>query len=351
MEYDSGWAMLVEPAATNLCLRSSEIDNASWTKTNATISANAITAPNGLLEADAILEDATAATHGISQAWSVVSGTAYTFSVYAKKGTRNWLQIHHQSSFPGDAYAYFDLDAGVVGTVGSGSTATIVSLGDGWYRCAVTATASSTGSGAHHIRVGEADNDTSYSGVASAVAVYLWNIQHESGSVATSPIPTFAATVTRAADNINVATSAFPYSATAGTLIATASKAELTINDYAASLNDGTANEFFGLRFAASSGTAVIIDGGAVQVNTASLGSLVAGTHHAIGMAWAANDVAAVMDGGTVITEGAATLPTVTKLVFGQTLTAPIAGFVTRHRRLVYLPRRMSDADLDLRTT
>ena len=39
-------SLLVEPAATNLLLRSEEFDNAYWTKANTTISADAAVAPD-----------------------------------------------------------------------------------------------------------------------------------------------------------------------------------------------------------------------------------------------------------------------------------------------------------------
>ena len=46
--------LLIEEQRTNLLLRSEEFDNASWAKTNATITVNATTAPDGTTTADLI---------------------------------------------------------------------------------------------------------------------------------------------------------------------------------------------------------------------------------------------------------------------------------------------------------
>ena len=51
---------LVEEARTNLLLRSEEFDNANWTKSRATVTANAATAPDGTSNADKLVEDSTA---------------------------------------------------------------------------------------------------------------------------------------------------------------------------------------------------------------------------------------------------------------------------------------------------
>jgi hypothetical protein len=54
--------------------------------------------------------------------------------------------------------------------------------------------------------------------VTSGDAIDFANFQHELGAVLTSDIPTLGATVTRAADNITLAQSLFPWNSGTGTL-------------------------------------------------------------------------------------------------------------------------------------
>ena len=69
----------------NLFLRSEEFDNASWSKTNVTVTADDVAGPDGTLTADKLAATASAAT-SISQA-ATVAATKATFSVYIKKGS------------------------------------------------------------------------------------------------------------------------------------------------------------------------------------------------------------------------------------------------------------------------
>ena len=57
--------LLIEKASTNLLLRSQEFDDASWLKTNANVTANLTTAPDGTLTADALIENTANGFHRI----------------------------------------------------------------------------------------------------------------------------------------------------------------------------------------------------------------------------------------------------------------------------------------------
>jgi hypothetical protein len=141
-------AGLVELVPYNLLLRSQEFDNASFQKNSSSISANTTTAPDGTLTADTWTGDGTFSTHFLAQIVSATSGVAYTQSVFAKKGTNDFIQIVGTTAiYDANSWANFDLENGVVGTVGSSATATITDFGNGWYRCTMTATAITTASG------------------------------------------------------------------------------------------------------------------------------------------------------------------------------------------------------------
>jgi hypothetical protein len=167
------------PASVNLLLYTQDFDNAYWSKVNATVTANAVAAPDGTLTADAIIEDTVNSSHGVGSGNATVALGSVTWSVYAKAGTRSWMWIN---AFAGaNNRTWFNLASGTVGTTGAGATASITSVGNGWYRCSVALTSGTTtvSMGAN---AASADGATSYAGTASATAVYLWGAQLEVGS-------------------------------------------------------------------------------------------------------------------------------------------------------------------------
>jgi hypothetical protein len=199
-------SILLEPQRTNIVLRSEEFDNnTSFQKNLSSVSANTTTAPDGTLTADTWTGDGTSGVHYLAQTVSATSGVAYTQSVFAKKGTNNFLQILGTVAiYDANSWANFDLENGVVGTVGISATATITDFGNGWYRCTMTATATTTTSGNGFLlwlitSATSARVETN----SLATSVHLWGAQVEAGAYPTSYIPTTTASVTRNADAIS----------------------------------------------------------------------------------------------------------------------------------------------------
>lgn len=200
-DYDQAGALrglLIEPAATNVFLRSEEFDNTSWAKLNATVTANAATAPDGTTTAEKFLEDATNGQHRLQQPINVVSGTVYTCTVFAKAAERTWLGIAFSQVVGGNPTS-FNLSNGTIGTTQAGHTAEVTPFPNGWYRLRLTVTANATASAAFRFFIQTADNVFSYAGNA-ANGLFLTDAQHETGAAGTSYIVTTTATVSRAAD-------------------------------------------------------------------------------------------------------------------------------------------------------
>jgi hypothetical protein len=215
-------AALIEPSAQNLAWHSQ-----TWaTGTNWGLSSTTtVTGTTGTLDplgtntANAISPTSASEAHLVLSNNSTVitftSGTIYTQSAFFKQGTGaagRYVQLSFSGvRFTQAGYANFDLQTGALvasgGTADTNRAASIENYGNGWYRCRFTATCNSTGTGVGVIPVLiTASGDTripSFTGVTGDV-LYGWGAQVETGSIATSYIPTTAAAVTRNADVITL---------------------------------------------------------------------------------------------------------------------------------------------------
>jgi hypothetical protein len=239
-------SLLVEPAATNLILRSEEFD-VTWTQTRGTITANNTIAPNGTTTAD-LWEQNSGETTAASlfQVVTLVLTTVYTLSVFAKKQNKNFLGIRANavSSTP----SYFDLQNGTLDTINPLHTAKIEDYGDGWYRCSITYTANSPGGNIFY------PTDGSSLTVTDSGGIFLWGAQLEVGSVATSYIPTTAATATRNADVISKTGVSGFIGQTEGTLYVEVNVSLLlgSVNRSILVISDGTLNNRVQILFPAT---------------------------------------------------------------------------------------------------
>jgi hypothetical protein len=142
-------SILLEPERTNLLKYSEQFDNDIFAKGRSEdIETDSTTAPDGTLTADTWTGDESSGVHYIAQTVSATSGDAYTQSVFAKKGTNDFIQILGTAEiYDSKSWANFDLEDGALGNKGDSATATITDFGNGWYRCTMTATAIATASG------------------------------------------------------------------------------------------------------------------------------------------------------------------------------------------------------------
>jgi hypothetical protein len=191
--YDGKTSVLAEQ---NLQTYSEQFDNAVWSKFNTTITANSTTAPDGTTTADSLIENTANSIHSMDGSLFSFTGN-FTSSVYLKANGRNFVRVYVTQVSPNVNYtSLFDLSLGTIVSTDSGVTSTITSVGNGWYRCTVSALTVGT---QVRITVG-LQNSTgaivAYTGDGTS-GCYIWGAQLEQRSSATA----YNATTTSALTN------------------------------------------------------------------------------------------------------------------------------------------------------
>lgn len=181
----------------NLFNYSQDFDNAYWTKSNASITANTVAAPDGTTTADKLVENTTAnVTHFTSRAVTVVSGLSYTFSMYVKAAERTRCRLTMNSTvFVGGPNAIVDLNTGDIITETDCNVA-VSNVGSGWFRISMTATADLSSTGGTCAVYPVIGGSSTYTGDGVS-GIYIWGAQVEQ-----TPFPSFYVPTSGAPENI-----------------------------------------------------------------------------------------------------------------------------------------------------
>jgi hypothetical protein len=322
---------------TNLLLRSEEFDNASWNKFQATVSANTATAPDGSSNADSLIESAVAGTHVIFQNASTSASATQTFSVYAKANQRSRFQLFVSDTGVNAVSGVFNLSTGAVisatnaGT-GSGAIASIVALGNSWYRCILTGIPASSGATVRaHLYLIDNSSNQSYTGDGTS-GVYIWGAQLEVGSAVTPYIPTTTAAV-------SVFESSW-YRQDEGTVFADITRQNTTGFPGRVLFSDGTlANSIYLYYDAASNSSTFELKASntpSVQIYGGG-GALNSAVKAAAG--WQTNNAAVIYNGSIQGTDSSVVVPVVDQMRVANGLTGTI-------RRLTFFPQRLPNSTL-----
>ena len=165
-----------------------------WSTLNCTLTPNSAVSPDGTTNATTITSTSTSYSFAYPGT-SSSSNTIYTVSIYAKQGTSPFVWVYDQYNIAG---AWFNLSTGAVGSVSGSATASIVAAGNGWYRCIFTKDNTGFTPVTNRLDIGLSDTAGSYS-VTNGRTAYIYGVQREIGSFATSYIPTTSSPVTRSA--------------------------------------------------------------------------------------------------------------------------------------------------------
>jgi len=204
----NGW--LLEEASTNICLHSSEFENALWNNNGVVITPNNHQSPVGDM-----VNDRAAFVQGDQSAGSTlafvkqtvgayVPTSKYSISIYAKNGIvsgnlAKYLEITNKTS--GSTFSQtFNLEDGTLGSATGTSTSKITEYPFGWYRCEVTFTADANSGDEVYFMVRKSDGNSVPETWGGQEGIFLWGAQVENKEYSTSYIPTTDATVTRAED-------------------------------------------------------------------------------------------------------------------------------------------------------
>jgi hypothetical protein len=195
--------LLIEESRTNLITYSEQFDNAVYNNpaSGNTITANAITAPDGTNSAD-LVSNVGQAVSLVEYSLITVSASStndYYVTIYAKKGTASYFTFNCYYNGNTEDNVDFNFDTGVVSNVPYTGEYIFQNVGNGWYRCGFRVTRDSTGTRTLLLfRFWESGR------AVTSGNTYFWGAQVEAGAFPTSYIPTVASTVTRSADNASI---------------------------------------------------------------------------------------------------------------------------------------------------
>lgn len=331
--------LLVEIGGTNLVKYSNQFDHAEWANASPsvpTIVANTIetTAPDGTNTADKII--GTGTFPHLRQSIDGSFSGVYTISIFVKAGTSTQSRLAlFDSSFNTLASARINWSGGVITSLTTVTgTASFQALANSWYRVVIVGV-----SLASDITIFPSFYpDTISPGTGT---VYAYGAQLEAGSLATSYIPTAASAVGRSQDVAFVAASSFPYSTTEGSFVVnctTLDNGPISVGRRPFSFDqDGTF--FFQI------GATYVYDDSAFRVDEL---AVTPGKH---GTAFKTNDFAVVANAGAARTgTGAFTGNQYNILRLGRDYSG--LNYLNGHvRQITYIPRRLTNAELQTRTT
>ena len=190
---------LIKTAVTNLHIRSEEFGDAAWTvtATEAGVTTDATTAPNGASTADlfkCLTTNDIVRRLVTTTAITVANATAYTASIFIKANSWRYVGLAlnaNSTNFNTTAGSCtFDLELGTFNNVSALTAQQATQLQNGWWRVSITGTTVTTTA---TLRISlqdaaEAPNSAAV-GVVDA-GIYLWGAQLEQSSTVGEYIPT-----------------------------------------------------------------------------------------------------------------------------------------------------------------
>jgi hypothetical protein len=314
---------LLEPTSTNIITYSEDLSE--WGETNATTISNSSISPSGLLNADKVIASNSNSSHNIFLVPSVSASTTYTFSLYAKADEYERLYVR-QGTGGNPCAAVYELSGSgsVLETYSSPLDTSINNVGNGWYRITLTNTTSATTPnfapnivGIPNSGYGASDAGVTFQGDGTS-GIYIWGVQLEALSYATSYIPTLTgSTVTRATETLTGSGNSTLINSTEGVLYAEIAALADDSTNRLISLSNADTSQQVWLYFNTSNGLTYRVYNGSTQSTYSH--SINTKTFNKIAVKYKANDFGLFVNGIKVYTDTSGstfTENTLTKLNF-----------------------------------
>ena len=344
-------ALLVEPAATNLHTQSEAFASNYTQVINLSASGTNLTAPDNSATADRYFETTANGVHIITipagGGFALTSGTVYTFSTFAQSvGGRNFRLA---LTAGGSIDVLYTLSGS--GTVSNTSVATIQNFGNGWYRCTYTFTATSS--------VNFRQNIYSVSGTTNSFVgdvtkgFIVWGAQLETGSVATSYIPTTAGTGSRSADVVSVSGAVSgSIGQTEGVVYAQVDLRNWTASGRVLAISNGTSDARVMIQVGANRTLQAVVTAASGEVaNIATASGQVNGIYKCA-VAYASGDFAFYVNGNQIGTDSSGAVPACNNVALGKIETSASTNFLNdRILAGALYNTRLLNADLATLTT
>ena len=179
----------------NLATYSEQFDNAAWTKSNATISANDTTAPNGTTTADKLIENTVNNNHYAAQNVTA-ENIAYTYSLYVKANTTTRVRVQMSDLTTGDVRLDYNFTTDTSLFNGSGNRGSWSSpsfsktdLSEGWVKISISGIKGAGSVASCSVFLLDNSGNSSYTGNGTS-GIYIYGAQINSGSTAKTYYPT-----------------------------------------------------------------------------------------------------------------------------------------------------------------
>ena len=352
--------LLLEPQRTNLIQYSEDFSQGYWTKSGSSV-VSGFVSPKGDLSAFKMVESATTGSHIIISPTIIKAASSldYSFSLFAKKGERDFLAYRIDAGASNGCYVCFNLSNGTISTSatlsGTGFTnasAKITLLGSGFYKCSISFNTNTQ----TIIRVIKSVQQTTgnpftYSSTGDGTSgIYIYGASLEQGSYPTSYIPTSGTAVTRVADSASKSGISSLIGQTEGVLFCEVRISDINSSGFGITLNDGTFNNRVYIGKASSSPLiyAIISVGG--NIITIIGGNYSAADFVKIAVSYKSGETKVFFNGSQLGATSATafTLPTLTKLSFDAGGVAPFYG---ECQNLMIFQTALTDTELETLTT
>jgi hypothetical protein len=357
--------LLIEEGRTNSLQHSANFKNTTssnyWENPSATtVTVDQIASPDGGMNADLLSTSATAFDCFFRRANIWAGSTQYTYSVFLKQGLSNhrYVGLYIGAGVSALKFPFFDFNNPTVVQIPSGTmvgtinSTRVDAYPNGWYRVIVTFTTAATPATTNCGAYISTSDGTLPSSSAAGLDAYIWGIQSELGSFATSYIPTTTGTLARSADVCTITGGDFNnfYNQSEGTMFAESLKTTgPASNSFICGPSNGSFNEFIDLRYLSDT----LLQSVTNHLNVTQFAVNRAYTLNAItrqAIAYALNDAAYCAQGGVVTVDVPPYTPPVVTLFHIGSAGSGVLKLNGCVRAIRYYRKRLPDAKLQALT-